>query len=171
MKRLRFGKGLILGGLMLGVTGSAAAMPWDVDMYRQQSLIPGEIARNPVKGTIPVGHTPWKMTTEDASKKLVNPILFTASSIIKGKRLFSSNCIPCHGSSGKGGEEAAVTQLGAPDITGEFYASKSDGSVYGLLMNGGANMPRYGYKFSESERWHLVNYVRSLQGKKVSQGN
>jgi len=144
---------------------TANAMPWDVDMYRQQSLVPGEIARNPVKGTIPVGYKPWKMSTEDASTKLKNPIEFNDASIHRGKRLYSSNCTPCHGVTGDG--NAPVTAMAAPNIVTDFYAAKPDGSIYGILMNGGSNMPRYGYKFSEEDRWHVINYVRFLQGKKA----
>lgn len=151
---------------LLSLTSSSAyAMPWDVDMYRQQSLVPGEVARAPVKGTIPVGYKPWKLTTEEASKKLANPIPASAYSLKTGKRLWSANCLTCHGPLGNA--KGPVSQaMAVPDITGEFYGSKADGSIYGVLMNGGSNMPRYGYKFSEEERWHLVNYVRHLQGKK-----
>ena len=149
----------------LSLVNTAGAMPWDVDMYRQQSLVPGEIARNPVKGTIPVGYKPWKMTTEDASTKLDNPIAYSQASINRGKRLYSSNCTPCHGVKGDG--NAPVKAMNAPNLITEFYAGKPDGSIYGILMNGGSNMPRYGYKFSEEDRWNLINYVRFLQGKKA----
>jgi mono/diheme cytochrome c family protein len=155
---------LLLTSCLFAVS-SAQAMPWDVDMYRQQSLVPGEIARSPVKGTIPVGYKPWKMTTEDASTKLKNPTEYNDATIHRGKRLYSSNCVPCHGV--KGDAKAPVTQMAAPDITTAFYAGKSDGSIYGILMNGGSNMPRYGYKFSEEDRWNVINYVRFLQGKKA----
>jgi len=152
---------------VLSLNSSAAvAMPWDVDMYRQQSLVPGEVARAPVKGTIPVGYKPWKMTTEEASKKLENPVAFSAYSIKAGKRLWTANCLTCHGALGDA--KGPVSQaMAVPNILGEFYGAKPDGSIYGILMNGGSNMPRYGYKFSEEERWHLVNYVRHLQGKKA----
>jgi len=148
------------------VVSSASAMPWDVDMYRQQSLMPGEIARTPVKGTIPVGYTPWKMSTEDASKTLKNPVGFTDESIHRGKRLFSSNCVPCHGVNGDSVAPVGKA-MAVPNIMTEFYGGKPDGSIYGILMNGGSNMPRYGYKFSEEDRWNIVNYVRFLQGKKI----
>lgn len=150
----------------LSFQSSAMAMPWDVDMYRQQSLVPGEIARAPVKGTIPVGYKPWKMTTEDATNKLRNPVEASDASIHRGRRIYNSNCVPCHGV--KGDANAPVgKQMAAPNITTEFYGAKPDGAIYGLLMNGGSNMPRYGYKFSEEDRWNLINYVRTLQGKKA----
>jgi mono/diheme cytochrome c family protein len=147
------------------VASSAQAMPWDVDMYRQQSLVPGEIARLPVKGTIPLGYKPWKMTTQEATDKLKNPTEYSEASIERGKRVYNSNCVPCHGV--KGDSVAPVGKaMAVPNLITEFYANKADGSIYGILMNGGSNMPRYGYKFSEEDRWNLINYVRFLQGKK-----
>ena len=140
-------------------------MPWDVDMYRQQSLVPGEIARNPVKGTIPVGAKMWKMTNDEATEKLKNPIEPTPASIQRGKRLYSSNCVPCHGDNGDAVAPVAKA-MGAPNLISDFYSKKPEGSIYGIMMNGGSNMPRYGYKFSEEDRWNIVNYVRFLQGKK-----
>ncbi len=154
--------------LALAVAGagssSALAMPWDVDMYRQQSYLSGELARSPVKGTIPVGHKPWRLTNEEAAQKLTNPIPMSEDSLQVGKRLWSTNCTPCHGATGNA-KAPVGPQVGAPDITAAFYAGKAEGSIYGIMMNGGSSMPRYGYKFSEEERWHIVNYVRHLQGK------
>jgi mono/diheme cytochrome c family protein len=155
-----------VAGLLLLFNSSAVAMPWDVDMYRQQSLVPGEVARPPVKGTVPVGYKPWRMTTEEATKELKNPVKLSEFSLRKGKRLWSAHCLTCHGLRGEA--NGPVSQaMGVPNIINEFYAAKADGSIYGILMNGGSNMPRYGYKFSEEERWHLVNYVRHLQGKQL----
>ena len=157
---------LVALSLVLLSQGSALAMPWDVDMYRQQSLMPGEVARNPVKGTIPVGYKPWKLTTEQASEKLTNPTEYNEAAIQRGKRLYSSNCVACHGLLGNANAPVGKV-MGVPNISTEFYGAKPDGSIYGILMNGGSNMPRYGYKFSEEDRWNLVNYVRYLQGKKI----
>lgn len=148
---------------------TSSALPWDVDMFRQQNLRPNEIARSPAEGTVPLGHPPWRMTTEEATNNLRNPVKASDDSIWRGRRLFSANCATCHGLKGDGAGPVGP-QMAVPNILSEAYSSKPEGSIYGVLMNGGANMPRYGWKFSDEERWHLVNYVRFLQGKNGGSG-
>lgn len=162
-----FGKKIIfiLISLFLCV-GSASALPWDIDMFRQQSLKPGESTRSPADGTVPVGGKPISMSTEDAAEKLENPKEFNFDSVWAGKRLWNANCSSCHNLNGDG-KSLVGPQVGAPSLLDEFYKNSPDGKVYGVVINGGANMPRYGYKFSEQEIWNLVNYLRFLQGKDV----
>ena len=51
------------------------------------------------------------------------------------------------------------------DLTEERQVNNRDGWIYGTITNGfGALMPEYGSKISREDRWHIVNYVRLLQG-------
>lgn len=157
--------------LSLGVcffsVSQAHALPWDADMYKQQSYKPGELARAPVHGTVPVGYKPFTMTIDEAEAQLENPVLFSKDSVIRGKRLYSSNCTPCHGPSASA--DGPVSSLMAvPSLLTDFYKQKKDGRIYGVIKIGGSNMPRYGFKFSEREHWDLVNYIRFLQGRDVA---
>jgi mono/diheme cytochrome c family protein len=49
----------------------------------------------------------------------------------------------------------------------DTLSRKSDGYIYGNIVNatgmGRGLMPRYGDKVRGTDRWDLVNYVRSLQ--------
>lgn len=157
---------LCFAGLIVMFAQPVYALPWDIDMFRQQSYKAGEMSRAPVKGTVPVGRKPFTMTTEEAEKNLKNPVAFNQNSVWRGQRLWNANCYSCHGKTGKG-EGPVGPQLAVPNLLDEFYAKSSDGKVFGVINNGGANMPRYGYKFSREESWHLVNYLRFLQGKDV----
>jgi S-disulfanyl-L-cysteine oxidoreductase SoxD len=153
--------------LSLGFSVSARsvqALPWDVDMFRQQSLKANEVARSPVNGTVPVGSKPFNLTTEQAEKALTNPINLSRESIWRGKRVYLSNCLTCHGATGQG-DGPVGPPMAVPNLLTDFYKGYGDGKIYGILMNGGSNMPRYGYKLSEEERWDVINYVRFLQGK------
>ena len=40
----------------------------------------------------------------------------------------------------------------------------SDGYIYGMIRVGRGLMPAYGYRVTHFDRWHIVNYVRQLQG-------
>ena len=61
---------------------SAFALPWDFDMYRQESLQSNEVARAPVKGTVPLGRRPFTLTLEEAEKGLSNPVPFSLYSAL-----------------------------------------------------------------------------------------
>lgn len=143
----------------------AYALPWDVDMFSQENLKSNEVARAPVKGTVPLGYTPLAMTNDEASEKLQNPVDATMDSVWRGQRLYNANCVPCHGRKGDG-KGPVGPLVAAPNLTDDFYKKRTDGRIYAVLQNGGAAMPRYGYKFSTREHWDVVNYVRFLQGLK-----
>lgn len=150
---------------VLASVSTAAALPWDIDMYRQQSFEANEIARSPVKGTVPYGYKPMTLTKEEAGKQLKNPLPFSRDSLWRGRRLFRANCYTCHGDGKNKGPVGAF--LPVPNLTEDLYKSRTDGYIFGMIYNGSAAMPRYGFKFSEREHWDLVNYVRYLQGKTV----
>jgi len=158
---------LVYSMLLLGVfVGEVSALPWDIDMFRQESLKSSEIARSPVPGTIPLGYKPFTMNTEEADKQLKNPIAISRDSVWRGKRIWNANCVPCHSKTGDG-KGPVGPLMGVPDLNTDFYRARSDGRFFAVLHHGGANMPRYGYKFSENEKWDVINYLRFLQGTKV----
>lgn len=145
---------------------SAYALPWDRDMYSQQSLRSNEVARAPVKGTVPVGYKPFTMSMEEAEKNLKNPVSFDSNSVWRGQRLWNAQCLPCHGAVGNSNTKIGKL-MGAPNLLESRFDSYSDGRMYGTIMLGVRAMPRYGYKLSEEERWDVVNYLKFLKGKEV----
>lgn len=170
VRRTLLSRGALIAGVVLAPF-SAQALPWDRDMARQQSYQPGELARSPAEGTVAVGQRPFNMTLDEGEKKLENPIPFTLDSVWRGQHFYRVNCLPCHGATGNGKGPVAVNplavSLAVPNILDAFYKERKDGRIYTIMMMGGSNMPRYGYKFSETERWDIVNYVRFLQGRNV----
>ena len=149
--------------------GSAHALPWDQDMFSQESLKANEITRAPVKGTVAVGRKPFRMTADEADTQLTNPTPISRDSAWRGRRLYSSNCLPCHGKTGDG-KGPVGGKIPVPNLLEDFYKNRSDGRIFAVIHNGGALMPRYGFKFSESEHWDIVNYLRFLQGTKEAPG-
>ncbi len=150
------------------LSNKASALPWDIDMYKQESYKANEIARAPAKGTVPLGFTPFKMTNDEAGEKLKNPQVFGTNSVWRGQRLYNANCWACHGKTGVGdGPVGLEGSLGVPNLLTDFYKNSPEGKVFGVIYNGGSNMPRYGFKFSHAEIWDIVNYLKFLQGKDV----
>lgn len=151
--------------VVLFSTATAHALPWDFDMYRQESLKSNEVARAPVKGTVPLGRKPFTMAVDEAEKALNNPVPFSLHSTWSGQRLWNANCMPCHGKSGGGEGAVAKLFVGVPNLLTDLYKQRSDGRVFAVIHHGQGTMPRHGYKFSDSEKWDIVNYLRFLQGR------
>jgi copper resistance protein D len=94
------------------------------------------------------------------------PVPFTAKSVAHAMTLFAEHCVPCHGHQAKGDGMLAKTLPKQPvDLLTEPHASMhTPGDFFHWLTNGipGTGMPPWGEKFSEEERWDLVNLVHAL---------
>ena len=103
-------------------------------------------------------------TTPDTS--LQNPMPATVRSVTVGADLFVADCAACHGVDGRGGGPmAATTTIRPADLRSGHLASHTDGDVFywiGAGLPGG--MPAWSGTLSETDRWNLVNYLRSLNG-------
>ena len=144
----------------------AGALPWDIDMYSEESLKSGEAARAAPEGSVAAGFANSVRSIEEAESRLSNSTPFSRQSVVYGQRLWNVNCLPCHGSLGDG-KGPAGSKMGAADLLGEQYRSKTDGRVFGVIRYGLRAMPRQGYKFDQLESWDVVNYLRFLQGRKI----
>lgn len=94
-----------------------------------------------------------------------NPVPADETSLARGRQLFKTNCVMCHGAEGKGnGSVAAFFIKKKPaDLTSPLVQSKSDGAIFMVLSNGFGLMPALNENFTVRERWDLVNFVRTLK--------
>lgn len=109
----------------------------------------------------------WELP-EDADKTK-NPVASSPESIAKGKELYldrmKGNCIFCHGETGSGNEANLARLRRKPaDISNkERMTAMTDGEVFWKISKGITGiMPAGEKRMSEEERWHVVNYVRTL---------
>lgn len=95
----------------------------------------------------------------------VNPVPPSESSLGRGKELYLRFCAPCHGPDGSGAS-GYIVPAGYPPfpLVTDRVRQFSDGYLYGMIRVGRGLMPSYGHRISEFDRWHVVNYVRLLQG-------
>jgi len=114
----------------------------------------------------------WELP-EDADKTK-NPIASSPESIEKGKALFleptKGNCIFCHGETGSGNEANLPRLRRKPaDLSNkERMTAMTDGEVFWKLSKGITGiMPAGERRMNEEERWHVVNYVRTLAKEKT----
>ncbi|HKG60936.1 MAG TPA: cytochrome c [Pyrinomonadaceae bacterium] len=109
----------------------------------------------------------WELPAD--ADKTKNPTTANAESVEKGKALYldkdKGNCIFCHGETGAGNEANLARLRRKPaDLTNkERMTAMTDGEVYWKITKGIRGiMPAGERKMTEEERWHVVNYVRTL---------
>lgn len=105
--------------------------------------------------------TEWVAPSRAAKKP--NPVPVSPASLAKGKTFYKAECASCHGDTGRGdGPKAGTLEQKPRDLATPAIVSQSDGSIFWKLTEGKAPMPNYA-KFSEEERWSVINYMRSLK--------
>jgi mono/diheme cytochrome c family protein len=143
---------------------------WFSTMRHQRSLKPYARPLPPVPGTVPVtGVEP--VATRETADRLVNPRTRTAESLNRGAVMYQTYCLVCHGPNGNGDGPVSLAGGGpfggVPSLIDPKRPPLSDGYIYGMIEEaaqmGRGVMPRYGDKVRGTDRWDLVNYIRSLQ--------
>jgi mono/diheme cytochrome c family protein len=98
-----------------------------------------------------------------------NPMAGDEASTARGKELFTINCQMCHGATGEGTGPIApfLINFKPANLTSDVVQSKSDGSIFLTITNGlEGRMPPLNENLTVSERWDVVNYVRTLKASK-----
>ena len=146
----------------------ARSLPWSFDMWSQDSVQPYEAPvvypRNSVSTDGSMVRLEDRQKVEAVKKGPVPP---TAESVARGEKLFEYNCVVCHGPKGEGDGIIIKKGLGFYPVNLAVPAvrARSDGYIYAYIRYGGkVMMPAYGENISEEDAWHVVNYVRKLQG-------
>jgi mono/diheme cytochrome c family protein len=103
----------------------------------------------------------WLSPPSSAAKK--NPIPPTQPSIAAGQKIYSKTCVMCHGKSGDADGPAVIElNIHPAKLSNPQLDTESDGSLFWKITTGKKPMPAYGKRFSETDRWNLVNYIRTI---------
>jgi mono/diheme cytochrome c family protein len=143
---------------------------WFAAMVHQRSIKPYTMPRDPVPGTVPVTGPAPVISLTTASRR-ANVRTRTSESINRGKFVYETYCLVCHGAAGRGdgplSSAAGGSFFGVRSLVAPEAGRLSDGELYGVVSDAAAMgrglMPRYGDKVRGSDRWDVVNYVRTLQ--------
>ncbi len=115
----------------------------------------------------------WDLPAD--ADKTKNPVEATEASIATGKELFMTRgkgfCVFCHGETGEGNKENLPRLRRVPaDLSDAKRMPKlSDGNIFWKMTKGIPGiMPSREKALTEEERWHVVNFVRTLVKEKPS---
>jgi mono/diheme cytochrome c family protein len=103
----------------------------------------------------------WLSPAQSAAKK--NPIAPSQDSIAAGQKIYSKTCMMCHGKSGDADGPAVIElNIHPARLSDPQLDTESDGSLFWKITTGKKPMPAFGKRFSETDRWNLVNYIRTI---------
>lgn len=110
----------------------------------------------------PSGDAPkWAAPAAASAKK--NPVAASDAAIQVGKKIFTKECVSCHGKKGVGDGPKAVDLDKKPgNLTTSDFQSQKDGALFWKITMGNKPMPSFKNAYTEEERWSLVNYLRTL---------
>ena len=104
-----------------------------------------------------------KFPSPASADALINPLKGNAEATSEGKKIYTQYCVTCHGSKGKGDGIAAPGLSKPPaDHTSDFVQKQTDGALFWIISQGNNPMPTYRTTLSETQRWQVVNFIRTL---------
>ncbi|MFA8299993.1 MAG: cytochrome c [Hyphomicrobiales bacterium] len=107
---------------------------------------------------ISIGQSTWKVPDNEKNRK--NPVSSNPSSINTGKKLYQTNCKSCHGDPGK--NNGLKLQPPPPDMKSDIVQDDTEGEIHYKITAGMGAMPSFKNVLSETDRWSIVNYIKSL---------
>ncbi len=140
---------------------SLKAQDWDGARGKPAAMLPP-------RGTLPMGHEPYKHSFE-SSAALEAPAEWQALSLEQlqqAKELYRVYCAVCHGAGGRGkGTVGEFLTLQPPDLLAAQVKAYAAGQLYHIITQGYGQMRSYKNLVREPwQRWAIVGYVRHLQG-------
>jgi mono/diheme cytochrome c family protein len=102
-----------------------------------------------------------------SARKLKNPVPATEDAVNDGMFNYMKRCQSCHGADGDGkGARAEELSVKPTDFTNPHEMSgRTDGELFWQITHGRRPMPGFQDKLTDTERWQLVDYIRSLSPK------
>ncbi len=133
----------------------------------------------PVKGSIARGDAfPYLLKHDSAgyaqSASVKNPLNVDSIDMKEAERLYLINCGICHGAKLDGdgplfkGGEGPYTAKPATLVNDEKYEAMTEGTMFHSITYGKGQMGSYASQLNTTQRWEVVAYIKSKQGKKAA---
>lgn len=111
--------------------------------------------------SVEVQETKW--TAPTSADSLINPLKNNSTAMTEGKKTYEKYCWQCHGLDGKGGGPGSKNLNPKPaDHTSTIVQGQSDGAIFWKITKGRGAMQPYERILNKTQRWQLVEYIRSL---------
>ena len=160
---------------LLAIPGTAVTLPWDTDMQDQPSIKAQEAVVPDNRSSMPVGgrdgYPPPEDIIElvrarlDAGRTLVNPIPKSPESLSRGREMYDTHCIVCHGPEGRGNGPVGRKFVPQPmELNFDYVQVQPDGQIFYTISHGSLAMPGYREAIAVEDRWHLVNFIKEVFG-------
>lgn len=101
----------------------------------------------------------WKAPARAAKRK--NPVAADSASLAAGAKVWAAECESCHGAKGRGDGVGVKDLEKKPEPLSPLIASQTDGELFWKITEGKKPMLA-ATKISETDRWNVINYLRSL---------
>ena len=103
----------------------------------------------------------WEAPASEAQKQ--NPVAVNESSLAAGEKVYARRCVACHGQKGNGdGPDAADLGIHPAKFSDSRLREETDGALFWKITVGKKPMPDYGRRLSPTDRWNVINYLRTL---------
>lgn len=105
--------------------------------------------------------TSWK--APPAADELVNPLTDQKQALKQGEKLYTAECVVCHGKYGNAETDIAKNLQQKPkNFTQEDFMKQSDGAIFWKLSEGRGLMQPFKTMLTDDEIWSVVVYVKTL---------
>ena len=143
------------------------------ETYAKNSLIDSGInyINYPVDGTIRRGDLfPYTLANDSngykMSAEIKSPIAsLTSDEMAEAKRLFNINCAVCHGPNMDAQGPLAGKVGGIANLKLDQYVKMAEGTMFHTVTYGKNNMGSYASQLTRKQRWMVIKYIKSEQGK------
>ncbi len=103
----------------------------------------------------------WTAPAAEARKK--NPVAVNESSLAAGQKIYLKRCVGRHGKTGNGdGPNAVDLGIHPAKPSDPELREEADGALFWKITVGKKPMPNYGTRLSPTDRWNVINYLRTL---------
>lgn len=103
-------------------------------------------------------------TIPPSAKTEKNPMASAKDAVAKGRAIYKSKCLRCHGPTGQGDGPAAVKEKPPANLAKLDPARNQDGVLFYRVWNGrqGTDMAAFKVQLERDDVWRVVEYIKTL---------
>ena len=160
---------------LLAIPIAGLTLPWDKDMKNQPSNKPQDSVIEKIPTSVPIDGKDEYPPPKDiidlvrarlaAGKTLINPVPKSPESLARGREMYETHCLVCHGKQGRGNGPVGQKFVPQPmELNFDYVQLQPDGQIFYTISHGSIAMPPYRQAMPAIDRWHLVNYIKEVFG-------